>query len=115
MGSIGFLHHRADETGELIQFAAYQFTPEIDVAEHAIERIGVVVIRRGGEKRACYFRPVIGGRDAQRFLARKMMEERALGDARRRTEVVDRRRGIALGADLGERRLQHFVARGGLG
>ena len=47
-----------------------------------------------------------GGGDAERFLAREMMEERALGDSGRLAEVVDRSRSKALGTDEVPRRLE---------
>ncbi len=51
------------------------------IAERAVERIGEVVVRRGGEQGAGGLRPMLGGGDGERLLVLEMVEERALGDA----------------------------------
>ena len=72
----------------------------------------MLVIGRGLEKRAGHLRPIIGGRDAERFLALEVMEERALGDARLGAEIIDGRCGVTLGADERKRSVEQFLPRG---
>ena len=75
---VNLLHHGADEAGKFGDFSGQDRFAEIDVAEHALQRIGMPVVGRGREKRAGRLRPIFGGRDRERFLAVEVMEE---GDA----------------------------------
>ena len=109
MGVVDLLHHRADEAGEIRHVALEQRAAEIDVAEHAIERILVRVIGRGREEGAGHLRPVIRRRNGERFLAVEMMEERALRHAGARAQLIDRGRDVALLADHGEGRIQQLL------
>src|SRR3546814_20091073 len=45
-GRIGFLHHRADETGEILDRAFQHRQAEVDMAEQAVERIVELRVRR---------------------------------------------------------------------
>ena len=56
MAVIGFLYHRAHEAGELTHRAGQNCFAEVDVAEHAVERIGMGVIGRRCEKFAACLR-----------------------------------------------------------
>ena len=58
---------------------------------------------------------MIRRRHAERFLAREMMEERALRHARRRAEVVDAGAGVALRADHAERGIEQLGTGGDSG
>ena len=54
--------------------------------------------------------PPIGGRGQREIvLAFEVMEEAALGDARRVANVVNRRGGVALGADRIERGVEELL------
>ena len=77
----------------------------------AVERIGVGVIRRGGEKLPGPRRPVVGRRDGQVVLASEVMEEGAFGDARGLAQVIHRRRRIALCPDHMHGRVEKFSLR----
>jgi len=107
-GLIGLLHHGADEAGEFRYLALQQSLAEGNVAEHALQRIGVVVIRRSGKQRAGDLRPVIRRRYGQRILAPEMMEESALGDARCRAKLIDAGRRIAFGPHHRQRRIEQL-------
>ena len=50
-----------------------------------------VVVLGGGEQRAGGLRPVVGGGDGERLLRLEVVEEGALGHARRGAQVVDAR------------------------
>src|SRR5262249_40500462 len=50
MAVVGFLHHRAHEAGEFRHFPSQNCFAEINVAEHAVERIWISVIGRRCEK-----------------------------------------------------------------
>ena len=115
MGVVGLLHHRADEASELGDFASDERPAEIEVGQHPVERIFVLVIRRGGEQRPRGFGPIIGHRNAKRLLGREMMEKRAFGDARCGAQLVDCRRRIAVGANGFYRGVEQFLPRGGHG
>jgi hypothetical protein len=52
---------------------------------------------------------MIGGSDAERFLAFEVMEEGALGDAGRGAEIIHGRRRITLGADRPQRGVKDLV------
>jgi len=75
---IDFLNHGADQAGELGHLALEDRFAEIDVAEHAVERIGVIVVGRAGKQAAGEVRPVVRGRDGEGFLAGEVVEEGAL-------------------------------------
>jgi len=53
-------------------------------------------MRRQLEQRPRTVGPALGRGDCQRLLRREMVKEGALGHARRRADLIDRRRGIAL-------------------
>ena len=46
---VDFLHHRADEAGELRNLAREHGLAKIDVAKNAVERVRAPVIGRGGK------------------------------------------------------------------
>jgi hypothetical protein len=52
--------HRSDEAGEFRNPARKDRFPEINVAKNPVERVLVLVVRRGLEKSASRFRPVVG-------------------------------------------------------
>lgn len=105
-----FLHERAGEACELGRRAFEQGCAEIDISEHAVERVSVLVVGRGFKQRAGCFRPMARRGDSQRILARKVMEEGALGDARRAAKVVDAGGRVAVGADESDRGVQELGA-----
>src|SRR5262245_6250898 len=60
MAVIGFLHHRTDEAGELRHCPGQNCFAEIDIAEHAVERLWVGMIGRRCEKSVRRVRPMLG-------------------------------------------------------
>ena len=111
VGVVDLLHHRADEAGEFRHRAFKDRAAEIDIAEHAVERILVPVIRRRREQGPGRLRPIVRRGDGERFLVLEVMEERALGDARPGAQFVDRGCDVALLPDHGEGRVQQLLAR----
>ena len=89
--AVGLLHHGADEAGEFGNVALNDRLAEVDIGEHAIQRIVMVVIRRGLEKRRSCLRPERRRRDAKRFLAVEVMKEGPFGDASRLAQIVNSR------------------------
>src|SRR5690554_4310944 len=94
-----FLHHRAHQAGIFKALAANDRAAKFEIAQDALQRVLWLVIGRCGEKLAGGLAPEVGRRDAQRLLALKIVEERALCDAGRLTEVIDRGRCKTLLAD----------------
>src|SRR5689334_6966420 len=111
MAVVGFLYHRAYETRELRHSAGQNCLAEVDVAQHAVEWILIVMIWRRCEESVGHLRPVIGGRDRQIVLALEMMKEGALGDVAGRTKIVYGRCRVALGSDHHERGVENLVSR----
>jgi hypothetical protein len=99
MTNVRLLHHRAGEAGETGDVALQQAAAKLEVAAHALERIGGGVERGGGEHLVRDFRPALRGRDRQRFLAVEVVKERALGQPGGPADVVDRGGGITLRPD----------------
>ena len=54
-----------------------------------MQRILVLVVGRGLEKRPGHFRPIVGRRNSERFLVFEMMEKRAFGHAGHITQIID--------------------------
>ena len=108
-GLVTFLHHGADKAGEFRHAALQQRLAEFQIADDARQRIGMCVIGGGRKQRAGDPRPVVRRRDAKLFLAFEMVEERALGDARRSAQLVNRGGRIALGADQGQGCIQQLL------
>src|ERR1700730_14982483 len=75
---VGLLHHGAEEAGEVGDRPGDERTPEIDVAEQAIQWIGELAIGCRAKKLLGQLREARGRRDGQIFLALEVMEERAL-------------------------------------
>ena len=103
-GIVGFLDHRPDQAGEFRHRPGQDGPAKVEIAEHPIQRVVMIVIRRRFEEPTGCRRPVIGRRHAQCFLAGKMMKEPAFGHPGGTAQVIHRRRGIALGPDHVERR-----------
>src|SRR5579862_4552858 len=101
-----FLHHRADQTGELGHIAFQELLAEIDIAEHAVERIGVPVIGRRRKQLAGHLRPMVCGRSAKIFLALEVMEKGALCHTGSRAKIIDGCCRIALFTHHVERGIQ---------
>ena len=99
MGVVGLLNHRAEQAGELGQFARQNRLAELDIAEHARPRIGKPGVRRGVEDRVRVGGEMRRSRHGARLLAGEMMEERPLGEAGLGADVLDAGRRIALRAD----------------
>jgi hypothetical protein len=87
---VGFLNHRAYEAGEIWQPALQELPTKGDIGDDTIQRIGMVVIGRIGKQRARHLGPVVRRGNGECILAFEMVEECALGDARRRAEFVNR-------------------------
>ena len=86
---IGFLHHRAEETGELRQRPLQNAFAKVDIAEDALARIGKPAKRRCGKQCLGARGEMRGGGDGARLLAGEVMEEPALGEPGPRADVVD--------------------------
>ena len=84
---------------------------EIEVAHHPVQRIVEPVIGRLGEQAAGRHRPMFRRRNSEIFLASEVVEERALGDAGRRAELIYRSRVISLLQNNPQSRAQQTVSR----
>ena len=76
-----------------------------------IARIALGTVRRASEKRRRHGAKPLDRRNAELFLAVKVMEEAALGYARSRTDVIDRAARIALSPYDVAGRIKQFAAR----
>ena len=99
VGAIDFLHHGPDKTGELGDFTFEDELAEIEVAQHAIERVAPPVVRCVLEKYARNVRPVISRGHCQRFFSLEMMKECSLGNSGLCADLIDRSGRIPLLAD----------------
>jgi hypothetical protein len=104
------LRQRSDQAGELVDVAGDDRLAKGDIGEDAGEGVGWLVIGRRGEEGRDLLRPELGRGDAERLLAREMVEEGALGDIRGAAEIVDAGGGEALGADDVSRRFEQAGA-----
>ena len=95
VGAISFLHHRSDEAGELCDFPFKDFLAKIQIAENAVKRVTVLVVRRRFKKGARYIGPVVCRGDGQRVFTLEMMKECTLGHASLSAERIYRGRRIA--------------------
>ena len=59
VGAVDLLHHRPHETRELGDVPFENCPAEIEIAEDAIERVAMLVVRRSLEKRPCNLGPVL--------------------------------------------------------
>src|SRR5690554_1161840 len=98
-GVMKLLHHRSHQTGIFKALAANDRAAKFEIGQDTLQWVLGLVIGRCGEKLAGARAPEVGRRDAQRLLALKIVEERALCDAGRIAEIVDRRRRKTLLAD----------------
>ena len=105
---VNFLHHRAEQAGVVGKLARQHRPAKIDIAEEAVERVGMSAIGCAREEPLGHGAEMPGRRNAERLLAVEVVEERALGDAGCRAEAVDRRRLVAPGADLVQRRVEEL-------
>ena len=71
MGLVGLLHHRAEEAGELRQFALKDRLAKVDVAEDAVARVGQERVGRGVEQRVGVRREMRGRGDGAGLLLAK--------------------------------------------
>ena len=111
MGAVYLLNHRASETRELCNLTAQDFLAKIEVTQDAIKRIIEAVIRSGRETCVAQLRPMIGGCDGERVLARKVVKERTLRHAGPGAEFVNGRCRVALLADDRDGRFEQLAAR----
>ena len=93
------LRHRAGQAGLHELWIAERGDEEVHAAREFLD--WVVNRMEGGrvDHRHEAGRPFVEAGLGQRFLAREMVEERALGDARLGAYLVDRRRHVAVAAD----------------
>jgi hypothetical protein len=94
-----FLHHRAEQAGEFRWRATNECLAQIEVGEHAVPRVGQLLMGRLREQAAGDAVPVLHRSQRHRFLALEMVEKAALGHPRRRADIVDRGGGVTLGPD----------------
>jgi len=67
----GFLHHGAEQAGEIRQFALQTFGAQIDVSQHAITRVSEAVIRSLRKHAAGQRVPVVNAASAKSSLLLK--------------------------------------------
>ena len=72
------LHHRADQASELGNLACEQLLSELEVAENALQRVRVPVIRRGLKKLACDLGPMLAAATARSSLLLKWWKKAPL-------------------------------------
>ena len=99
VGVVSFLHHGAEEAGELGDRSGEDCRAEIDVAEQAIQGVCESAIGRAPEKLLGHLRKMRSCCDREIFLALEVMKERTLRKAGRAADVVHRARRVALRAD----------------
>ena len=111
VGVVSFLHHGAEEAGELWEGSGEDSFAEIDIAQQAIQGIRELVIRRVAEKSLGHLRKMRRRGDREIFLALEVMKERTLCQTGRLADVVHRARRVALRADHLHRRIEQAGAR----
>src|SRR5262249_23975159 len=94
---------------EFGEFTCEQRLAQVDVAEHAVERVGQLVVGGPGKERPRHLRPVIDGGDGQIFLAVEVMEKGPLGYAGSGAKILDRRCRVPVGANARQGRPQDLV------
>src|SRR5208337_1831633 len=99
MRGVNFLNRRAKQAGVLRNIPLQHRGAEIDVAEHAVARIGIGVVGGSAEHRRGHRPELLDGGYAEPLLAFEMVEEGALGQARRSTYVVHRGGRVTLRAN----------------
>ena len=72
---------------------------EIDIAEHTVARIGIGVVGSSAEQRRGHGPELLYSCNAKPLLAFEMVEEGALGHARRSTDIVHRGCRVTLRAN----------------
>jgi len=98
-GAKRFLDKRSGDARELFNGSADKGNTKIYIAQYAIQRVGMSMIRRFGEKAFCSLCPEFRYRYAKRFLRRKVMEKRAFSDACLIAELFNRSSGETLFSD----------------
>ena len=111
VGVVSFLHHGAEEAGELWEGSGEDSCAEIDIAEQAIQGIREPAIRRVAEKPLGHLRKMRGRGDREIFLALEVMKESTLCQTGRLADIVHRARRVALRADHLHRRIEQAGAR----
>jgi len=99
MRGVNFLNRRAKQAGVVRDIPLQHRSAEIDVAEHAVARIGIGVIGSRAEQRRGHRPELLDGCNAEPLLAFEMVEEGALGHARRSTDIVHRGGRVTLRAN----------------
>lgn len=105
---VRLLHQAAEQAGEFRQFPPQERLAKLHISQQALDGIDQLPIGNGTEQSFRQRRKMSGRRDRQRFLAGKVVEEGALGHTCRLTQVIDRRRGITLGANDIHGRIQQL-------
>jgi hypothetical protein len=114
MRFLTLLHHGAQEAGESRYRPGEDCRAEIDIAEHAIQRIRELAIRRGTEQSLRHLGKMLGRRDRKFFLAFEVMEEGTLGQAGGGADIVHGGPRVTLGANDLHRRIEEASPRVGL-
>ena len=109
---IGFLNHGTGNAGEGANLAGNQHPAKIDIGQHALQRIVMLMIGRSLEQPARDLRPVICRSGPKRFLAVEVMEKGTLGDACRPAKIVNTGGRISLLPNDDESSVQQFLAGG---
>src|SRR3546814_13730042 len=86
---IGFLDHRADEAGEILDRTFEHRQADVDVAEQSVERVVEPGVRRPFEHRPRALGPALGRGDRQRFLRYAMVKQSPLRPPPRNAALVD--------------------------
>lgn len=111
MALVRLLHERAQKTRELGELSRCHPPSKLDIGEETIAGVALLPEARCFKKTARRLIPIRDRRKRRRLFIREMMKERTLAHACFATEVIDRRRGIALGAKELERRVEKTGAR----
>jgi hypothetical protein len=106
MRAVNFLGHGAHQARKLRQLALEKSLAKIHVGQDAVNGVCRRMVRSLGKKSGGDFAPVVGRGNRQLFLGAEVMKEAPLGEPGRFADVLNAGRGIALGADHGERRLK---------
>src|SRR5690606_9949737 len=99
------------QAGEVRHPTPHQRLAKGDVGEDTVQGIVVVMIGRSGEQCPRRLGPVIRRSYCKLVLALEVVEEGPFADARRGTELLDRSRRVALGANDRQRSVEQLGPR----
>src|SRR5262249_17455533 len=111
MRCVNLLNHGASEAGNFADFLLEHHLSKLEVAQNAVQRVVMGVIRRRGEYGVRALGPVVGAGNGQSILALEVMEERTLRKTRFLTHLIDRGGGVTFLPHQRDRGLEQLLTR----